>query len=134
MDGSDHRKFLVLSKSKTPHCLHKKYKMQVKDMAVDWYISKNAWMTGEVIEVIEMNLNERWWDRWFVVADLAINILLHDYSYFSISPMYLLTDEDVEKKQFFVRKLRRNLQGFWSKLHMIGVTDDLGGLFSKVQK
>ena len=108
--------------------------MQVKEMAVDWYISKNAWMTGEVIEVIEMNLNERWWDRWFVVADLAINILLHDYSYFSISPVYLLTDEDVENKQFFVRKLRRNLQGFWSKLHMIGVTDDLGGLFSKVQK
>ena len=48
--------------------------------------------------------------------------------------MYLLTDGDVEKKQFFVRKLRRNLQGFWSKLDMIGVTDDLGGLFSKVQK
>ena len=27
MDGSDHRKLAVIGKSKTPHCLHKKYKM-----------------------------------------------------------------------------------------------------------
>ena len=33
MDGSDHRKLSVTGKSKTPHCLQKKYKMQVKDMA-----------------------------------------------------------------------------------------------------
>ena len=30
MDGSDHRKLSVIGKSKTPRCLHKKYKMQVK--------------------------------------------------------------------------------------------------------
>ena len=47
MDGSDHRKLSVIGKSKTPRYLQKKYKMQVKDMSVDWYASKNAWMTGE---------------------------------------------------------------------------------------
>ena len=45
-----HRKLSVIGKSKTPRCLHKKYKMQVKDMSVDWYASKNAWMTGEIIQ------------------------------------------------------------------------------------
>ena len=35
MDGSDHRKWSVIGKSKTPRCLQKKYKMQVKDMLVD---------------------------------------------------------------------------------------------------
>ena len=39
-DGSDHRKLSVIGKSKSPCCLQKKYKMQVKDMAVDWYASK----------------------------------------------------------------------------------------------
>ena len=48
MDGSDHRKLAVIGKSKTPQCLAKKYSMQVKDMAVDWYASKNAWMTGDI--------------------------------------------------------------------------------------
>ena len=48
MDDSDHRKLSVIGKSKTPHCWQKKYKMQVKDMSVDWYASKNAWMTGEI--------------------------------------------------------------------------------------
>ena len=37
MDGSDHRKLSVIGKSKTPCCLQKKYKMQVKDMSVNWY-------------------------------------------------------------------------------------------------
>ena len=32
MDGSDHRKLSVIGKAKTPCCLQKKYKMQVKDM------------------------------------------------------------------------------------------------------
>ena len=40
MDGSDHRKLSVIGKSKTPRCLQKKYKMQVKDMSVDWYASR----------------------------------------------------------------------------------------------
>ena len=56
MDGSDHRKLSVIGKSKTPRCLQK-YKMQVKDMAVDWYASKNAWMTGEIHHQIMTKLN-----------------------------------------------------------------------------
>ena len=59
MDGSDHRKLSVIGKSKTPHCLQKKYKMQVKDMAVDWYASKNAWMTGEIHHQIMTKLNNK---------------------------------------------------------------------------
>ena len=57
MDGSDHRKLSVIGKSKTPHCLQKKYKMQVKDMVVDWYASKNAWITGEIHHQIMTKLN-----------------------------------------------------------------------------
>ena len=59
MDGSDHRKLSVIGKSKTPHCLQKKYKMQVKDMAVDWYASKNAWMIGEIHHQIMTKLNNK---------------------------------------------------------------------------
>ena len=57
MDGSDHRKLSVIGKSKTPRCLQKKYKMQVNDMSVDWYASKNAWMTGEIHHQIMTKLN-----------------------------------------------------------------------------
>ena len=57
MDGSDHRKLSVIGKSKTPRCLQKKYKMQVKDMSVDWYASKNAWMTGKIHHQIMTKLN-----------------------------------------------------------------------------
>ena len=42
MDGSNHRKLSVIGKAKNPRCLQKKYKMQPKDMAVDWYALKNA--------------------------------------------------------------------------------------------
>ena len=59
MDGSDHRKLSVIGKSKTPRCLQKKYKMQVKDMTVDWYASKNAWMTGEIHHQIMTKLNNK---------------------------------------------------------------------------
>ena len=31
--------------------------MQVKDMSVDWYASKNAWMTGEIHHQIMSKLN-----------------------------------------------------------------------------
>ena len=48
MDGSDHRKLSVIGKAKNPRCLQKKYKMTVNEMAVDWYASKNAWMTGDI--------------------------------------------------------------------------------------
>ena len=57
IDGSDHRKLSVIDKSKTPRCLQKKYKMQIKDMVVDWYASKNAWMTGEIHHQIMTKLN-----------------------------------------------------------------------------
>ena len=59
MDSSDHRKLSVIGKSKTPCCLQKKYKMQVKDMLVDWYASKNAWMTGEIHHQIMTKLNNK---------------------------------------------------------------------------
>ena len=59
MDGSDHRKLSFIGKSKTPRCLQKKNKMQVKDMAVDWYASKNAWMTGEIHHQIMTKLNNK---------------------------------------------------------------------------
>ena len=58
MDGSDHRKLAVIGKSKTPRCLAKKYKMQVKDMALDWYASKNAWMTGDIHHKIMTKFND----------------------------------------------------------------------------
>ena len=46
----------------------------------------------------------------------------------------MLTQGDMAKKEFFVRKPRRNLKGFWSKFHIIGVIDDFGGLLSEVYK
>ena len=85
-------------------------------------------------KVIEMDLNDKWWDKWFVAADLTIDILLHDYNYFSLMSVYLLMEGDVGKKQFIVRKPCRNLQGFWSKCDVIGFIDDLGGLLSEVHK
>ena len=59
MDGSDHRKLSVIGKAKNPHCLQKKYKMQAKDMAVDWYASKNAWMTGDIHNRIMAKFNNQ---------------------------------------------------------------------------
>ena len=85
-------------------------------------------------KVIEMDLNDKWWDKCFIVADLTINILLHDDNYFSLTSVYLLMEGDVRKKQFIVWKPRRNLQGFWSKCDVIGFIDDLGGLLSEVHK
>ena len=46
----------------------------------------------------------------------------------------MLTRGDMAKKEFFVRKPRRNLKGFWSKLDIIGVIDDFGVLLSEVYK
>ena len=59
MDGSDHRKLSVIGKAKKPHCLQRNYKMQVKDMALDWYASKNAWMTGEIHYKIMTKFNNQ---------------------------------------------------------------------------
>ena len=59
MDGSDHRKLSVIGKAKNPHCLQKKYKMTVNEMAVDWYASKNAWMTGDIHRRIMTKFNNQ---------------------------------------------------------------------------
>ena len=58
-DGSDHRKLSVIGKAKNPHCLQKKYKMTVNEMAVDWYASKNAWMTGDIHHRIMTKFNSQ---------------------------------------------------------------------------
>ena len=84
MDGSDHRKLSVIGKSKTPCCLQKKYKMQVKDMSVDWYASKNAWMTGEIHHQIMTKLNNemRLSNRHILyVCDNASSHQVRDYSH-----------------------------------------------------
>ena len=65
---------------------------------------------------------------------MTIDILLHDYNYFSMTSVYSLTEGDVVKKQFIVRKPSRNLQGFWSKCDVVGFIDDLGALLSEVHK
>ena len=57
--------------------------------------------------VLEMDLNDKWWDKWFVVAGLSIDrsIQLSHYNYFIMSSVYMLTrGEDMAKKEFFVRK------------------------------
>ena len=59
MDGSDHRKLSVIGKAKNPCCLQKKYKMQVKDMVIDWCASKNAWITGEIHDRIMTKFNNQ---------------------------------------------------------------------------
>ena len=59
MDGSDHRKLSVIGKAKNPRCLQKKYKMKPNNMAVDWYASKNAWMTGEIHNKIMSKFNNQ---------------------------------------------------------------------------
>ena len=59
MDGSNHRKLSVIGKAKNPRCLQKKYKMTVNEMAVDWYASKNAWMTGDIHHRIMTKFNNQ---------------------------------------------------------------------------
>ena len=43
--------------------------------------------------VLEMDLNDKWWNKWFVVGGLSIDrsIKLHHYNYFSMSSVYMLT-------------------------------------------
>ena len=59
MDGSSHRKLSVIGNVKNPCCLQKKYKMTVNEMAVDWYASKNAWMTGDIHQRIMTKFNNQ---------------------------------------------------------------------------
>ena len=52
--------------------------------------------------VLEMDLNDKWWDKWFVVGGLSIDrsIQLNHYNYFSMSSMYMLTrGEDTASKK-----------------------------------
>ena len=43
--------------------------------------------------VLKMDLNDKWWDKWFVVGGLSIDrgIQLNHYNYFSMSSVYMLT-------------------------------------------
>ena len=59
MDGSNHRKLSVIGKAQNPHCLQKKYKMTVNEMTVDWYASKNAWMTEDIHHRIMTKFNNQ---------------------------------------------------------------------------
>ena len=78
------QKVVSIGKSKTPHCLHKKYKMQVKDMSVNWYASKKAWMTGEIHHQIMSKLNNEMRlsnHHILYVCDNASSHQVHDYSH-----------------------------------------------------
>ena len=52
-------KLSVIGKAKNPRCLQKKHKMTVNEMAVDWYASKNAWMTGDIHHRIMTKFNNQ---------------------------------------------------------------------------
>ena len=84
MDGSDHRKLAVIGKSKTPHCLQKKYKMQVSNMAIDWYASKNAWMTSDIHHKIMTKFNNQMratGHHVLYVYDITSSHAVREYSY-----------------------------------------------------
>ena len=89
---------------------------------------------GEDYSVVEMDTSEKWWDRWFVVANLTIDRMLPDYNYFSLSPVYIITRGWRERKEFILRKPRNNLQGKWSKCHILDFIDDLGGVLTEAEK
>ena len=73
MDGSDHRKLSV----KNPHCLQKKYEMTVNEMAVDWYASKNAWMTGDIRHRIMTKFNNQMTKAGCIVLYVCDNASSH---------------------------------------------------------
>ena len=57
--------------------------MQVKDMAVDWYASKNAWMTGEIHHQIMLKLNQdmqRGGRKILYICDNASSYQVQEYS------------------------------------------------------
>ena len=89
---------------------------------------------AEEYNVVELDTSKKWWDTWFVVADLTINRMLADYNYFSLSPVYIITRGCREKKEFILRKPRRNLQGEWSKCDILDFIDDLGGILTEAEK
>ena len=56
--------------------------------------------------VLKMDLNGKWWVKWFVVGGLTIDasIKLYHYNYFNMNSVYLLIQGDIAKKEFFVTK------------------------------
>lgn len=84
--------------------------------------------------LVELPTEEKWWDKWFVVGDLTIDVLLKDYNYFSLSAVYLLIHGCREKGEFIVVKPRRNLKGAWSKMDTLGFINNLGGLLTEAEK
>ena len=61
--------------------------------------------------VLQMDLNDKWWDKRFVVGGLTIDrsIKLHHYNYFSMSSVYLLTRGDIAKTNKTTKKAKRLL-------------------------
>ena len=84
--------------------------------------------------LVEMDTEERWWDKWFIVGDLKIDVLLKDYNYFSLSAVYVLSAGNHEKAEFMVMKPRRNLKGDWSRLDILGFISDFDGLLTQVEE
>ena len=100
-------------------------------------------MIGERIEkkmeklnysLVELRMEEKWWDKWFVVGDLTIDVLLKEYNYFSLSAVYVLSIGNQDKQQFVVMKPRSNLRGAWSRLDILGFISDLKGLLTEAEK
>ena len=60
--------------------------------------------------------------------------MLPDYNFFSLSPVYVITRGCRERKEFILRKPRRNLQGEWSKCDILDFIDDLGGVLTEAEK
>ena len=90
MDGSDHRKLSVIVKAKTPHCLQKKYKMQVKDRAVNWYASKHAWMTGDFHHRIMTKFNTQMRVAGYHVLYVCDNASSHQVREYSHVKFFML--------------------------------------------
>ena len=90
MDGSDHRKLAVIGKAKKPQCLARKYKMTVNDMSIDWYASKNAWMTGDIHDRIMTKLNNQMREAGRKILYVCDNASCHkDGSYSNIKFLLL---------------------------------------------
>ena len=84
--------------------------------------------------LVELRTEEKWLDKWFVVGDLTIDILLKEYNYFSLSAVYALSIRNRDKQQFVVMKPRRNLRRAWSRLDILGFIGDLKGLLTEDEK
>ena len=56
--------------------------------------------------VLEMDLNDKWLDKWFVVGGLSIDrgIQLNHYNYFSMSSVYMLTWGGYGKERILCKK------------------------------